>query len=203
MSSSEGSPFQGFQKRSPHIWAWIIILVIVIFTITVRLRLLDIPLERDEGEYAYTAQLILQGVPPYTESYDLKMPGLHLAYAMILAIFGQTGAGIHSGLLAVNLVTILLLFFLGKRLSGIAAGVMASAAYAAMSLSHQVLGFSANAEHLLLVPALGGILLMLRAIESNRTIEFFASGLFLGISFLIKQPALFFILFAGLYLLYI
>ena len=30
-----------------------------------RLRLLAFPLERDEGEYAYAGQLILQGIPPY------------------------------------------------------------------------------------------------------------------------------------------
>jgi len=33
----------------------------------IRLRLLDLPLERDEGEYAYAGQLILQGTPPYQE----------------------------------------------------------------------------------------------------------------------------------------
>ena len=33
--------------------------------VAIRIRLLGIPLERDEGEYAYAGQLILQGVPPY------------------------------------------------------------------------------------------------------------------------------------------
>ena len=32
----------------------------MLFVIIVRIRLLDFPLERDEGEYAYMGQLILQ-----------------------------------------------------------------------------------------------------------------------------------------------
>jgi hypothetical protein len=33
-------------------------------TIASRIRLLGIPLERDEGEYAYAGQLMLQGIAP-------------------------------------------------------------------------------------------------------------------------------------------
>ena len=41
--------------------------------IATRLRLLGIPLERDEGEYAYGGQLILQGIPPYKFVYRPKL----------------------------------------------------------------------------------------------------------------------------------
>ncbi len=41
-------------------------LVVIVFAlvIAIRIRLLRIPLERDEGEYAYAGQLMLQGIPP-------------------------------------------------------------------------------------------------------------------------------------------
>jgi len=39
-------------------------LVLVIFA-AIRIRLRDTPLQRDEGEYAYAGQLMLQGIPPY------------------------------------------------------------------------------------------------------------------------------------------
>ena len=67
--------------------------------IAIRIRLLGIPLERDEGEYAYSGQLMLQGIPPYKLAYNMKFPGTYAAYAAIMAIFGQTIAGIHFGLL--------------------------------------------------------------------------------------------------------
>jgi len=63
----------------------------------VRLRLLNFPLERDEGEYAYAGQLILQGIPPYELAYNMKFPGTYLAYAFIMALFGQTPAGTLFG----------------------------------------------------------------------------------------------------------
>src|ERR1039458_5372696 len=79
-------------------------LVIVLFAL-IRFRLRDMPLERDEGEYAYVSQLMLQGIPPYKLAYTMKLPGTHAAYALILAAFGQTSAGIHFGLLLVNAAT--------------------------------------------------------------------------------------------------
>ena len=44
---------------------WLLVALVVLGAAAIRIRLLDIPLERDEGEYAYTAQLMLQGIPPY------------------------------------------------------------------------------------------------------------------------------------------
>src|SRR5881409_4340082 len=89
--------------------AWIFLAVIVFgLVIAIRIRLLGVPLERDEGEYAYAGQLILQGVPPYTLAYNMKFPGTFAAYAAIMSIFGQTIAGIHLGLLLVNTATIIL-----------------------------------------------------------------------------------------------
>jgi hypothetical protein len=38
-------------------------------------------LERDEGEYAYAGQLMLQGIPPYQLAYTMKLPGPFAAYA--------------------------------------------------------------------------------------------------------------------------
>jgi len=43
---------------------WFMVAALVIVA-AVRLRLLNLPLERDEGEYAYAGQLIRQGIPPY------------------------------------------------------------------------------------------------------------------------------------------
>src|ERR1043166_1340792 len=114
--------------------AWIFLALIVLgLVIAIRVRLLDIPLERDEGEYAYAGQLILQGIPPYKLAYNMKFPGTYAAYALIMAIFGQTIVGIHLGLLLINAATILLIFLLGRRLIDSMAGIAAAVAYAVLS----------------------------------------------------------------------
>ena len=76
---------------------WFMVATLVIVA-AVRLRLLNLPLERDEGEYAYAGQLMLQGIPPYQMAYNMKFPGTYASYAIIMGLlgrtFGQTPAGV-------------------------------------------------------------------------------------------------------------
>jgi len=174
---------------------------VVLFIAAVRIRLLSFPLERDEGEYAYAGQLILQGIPPYELAYNMKLPGTYYAYAGILGLFGQTVTAVHIGLLIVNIATILLVFLLTKKLFGGTAGVVAAASYGLLSVSPAVLGFAGHATHFVVLPALGGLLLLLMAVESKKLWLYFSSGALLCLSFLAKQPGAFFLLFGGLYLL--
>ena len=81
---------------------WIAVAVVILLTALLRIHLLQAPLERDEGEYAYAGQLMLQGIPPYLLAYNMKLPGTYVAYALVMAAFGQTIAAIHLGLLLVN-----------------------------------------------------------------------------------------------------
>src|SRR2546422_10177748 len=94
---------RGFRTEEPvslrGAWALGVLALVGLATSGIRLRLLDIPLDRDEGEYAYFGQLLLQGIPPYAQAYNFKMPGIYAVYALMLAAFGQTPAGIHLGLL--------------------------------------------------------------------------------------------------------
>jgi len=183
---------------SPYLYYGLLLLVVLLFAL-VRFRLREIPLERDEGEYAYAGQLMLQGIPPYELAYNMKLPGTYAAYAGVLAIFGQTPAGIHVGLILINAVTTLLVFLLGEKLFGRLGGMVAAASYALLSTSPSVLGFQGHATHFVVVFAIAGILLLLKALESSKSLLFFSSGLLLGLAFLMKQPGVFFILFAVLY----
>jgi len=158
-------------------------------------------LERDEGEYAYAGQLMLQGLPPYKLAYNMKFPGIYAAYAAILAIFGQSVGGIHCGLLVLTAATTFFVYLLGARLFDALAGVVASATYALLSTSPSVLGISGHANHFVMLPALAGLSLLLRALEKGSQWLFVLSGALLGLAFLMKQHGIFFLLFAALYVL--
>jgi hypothetical protein len=179
---------------------WILALVIFSLTTVIRIRLLGIPLERDEGEYAYAGQLLLQGIPPYKLAYSMKFPGTSVAYAITMFLFGQTITAIHLGLLFVNSATSALVFFIGKRLLNSTVGIAAAVSYALLSLSPSVLGLAGHATHFVVLPVLGGALLLLN--ERNRlgVGRLFLSGLLMGLGLLMKQPALFFVLFGASYL---
>ncbi|MGA7275400.1 MAG: glycosyltransferase family 39 protein, partial [Candidatus Udaeobacter sp.] len=185
-------------------FGWCILAVIAFgFVLAIRIRLLGIPLERDEGEYAYAGQLMLQGIPPYKLAYNMKFPGTYAAYAAIMSIFGQTIFAIHLGLLLVNAITIALIFLLGRRLMNSTAGIAAATTYAVLSVSPSVLGLAAHATNFVMVFVLGGTLLMLRLSEPERHSfeRLSVSGLLFGIGALMKQPALLFIPFGAIYLL--
>ena len=162
----------------------------------VRLRLADVPLERDEGEYAYAGQLILQGIPPYQLAYNMKLPGTYYAYSLIEVLFGQTARGIHTGLLFVNAATTVLIFFLGRRLMGAFGGAVSAIAFAVLSLDRWPMGVFAHATHFVILPALGGFLLLLRPIESKLNASVLGAGVLLGTAVLMKQQGVFFMLLA-------
>ena len=178
----------------------LIFLLALLVVAAVRVRVLDVPLERDEGEYAYAGQLILQGVPPYRLVYNMKLPGTYAAYAAILAIFGQTPRGVHLGLLLLNLATAVLLFVLARRLFDDVTAAAAGAFFAILSLSQGVLGAFAHATHFVLLPAIAGTILLLRGIDTRRTSSLLASGLLFGTAFVMKQHGFAFVLFAILWL---
>jgi len=190
----------GESRISPY-WSYALIGLVILSFALIRLRLRDMPLERDEGEYAYAGQLILQGIPPYKLAYNLKLPGTYASYALIMGLFGQTPAAIHLGLLLVNAATIVLVFFLARRLFGDLAGVVAGTSYAVLTASRAVLGFAGHATNFVVLPAVAGALVLLKAIDSRRTLLFFLSGLLTGLAFVMKQPGILFVLFAGLYIL--
>jgi hypothetical protein len=168
------------------LWAWIVVVLILAGVAMVRMRLVDLPLDRDEGEYAYFGQLLLQGIPPYAAAYNFKMPGIYLVYAAMLAALGQTPTAVHVGLLIANAIAIVLMFLVGRRLIGTLGGVVASAAYATLALSPRLFSPVAYAEHFVVVPVLLGIL-ALTGLSEPRRIALLGAGALFGAAFLVKQ----------------
>ncbi len=132
----------------------------------------------------------------------MKLPGTYAADAGLLAIFGETAAGIHCGLLIVNAATTLLVVLLARHLFGNWAGLVAGASHALLSTSPSVLGLAGHATHFVVLPALAGILLLLRGVESRSKWLIAASGMLLGLAVLMKQPGIAFVLFGVVYLAY-
>ncbi len=179
-------------------------LILAVFPIILfsRMRIRSTPLERDEGEYAYAGQLMLEGIPPYSLACNMKLPGTYTVYAAIMAVFGQTISGIRIGVLLVNFATAWLIFLLGRRLFSRNAGIAAAAVYALLSFGPQVMGQAAHATQFVVLPAVGGVLLLLRAIDSGKYGALFWSGVLFGIGYLMKQHGIFFAGFAAAWLLW-
>ena len=148
----------------------VVVLAVMAVVAAVRWRLAGIPLERDEGEYAYVGQLILRGLPPYAFAYNMKF-----------------------GLLVLNAATTFVVFLLGRTLLGGLAGAVGATTFALLSLDRWIMGVFAHATHFVLLPTLAGFLVLVRAIETRRARRLVIAGGLLGLAVLMKQAAIFFI----------
>jgi hypothetical protein len=169
-----------------------------VFITLIRLRLIDIPLERDEGEYGYMAQLMLNGHAPFSLAYNMKYPGTSLIYGIFIAIFGNNVFSVHFGLLLINLVNIVFVFLIGRQLYNQISGLLSATIFGILALSQYYLGFAAHATHFILLFALPGYFYLLKANEKNSNKLYLVSAILLGTSFLMKQSSIFFIFFGFL-----
>ncbi|MEX2205356.1 MAG: glycosyltransferase family 39 protein [Myxococcota bacterium] len=173
------------------------VVLAMLFSAAVRIRLADTPFERDEGEYAYAGQLVLQGVPPYELAYNMKFPGAYYAYAAAFAVFGETPSGAHLGLLVVNAATTLFVLLLGRRLLGEFAGALAACAFVLLSLDRFVMGIFAHATHFVTLPVTAALWVLLRSGLPASWRSSLGAGVLLGIAVLMKQHALVYLPFAA------
>ncbi len=174
-------------------WVLLCLFGILLVSVILRVHLLPIPLERDEGEYAYAGQLLLQGIPPYTMAYNMKMPGIYIIYALIIFLFGESPTAIHTGLLIVNLLTIISIFLFTRKLFNDIPALTAAAAFAVLSINPFVHGVFAHAEHFVILFIVSSLAILLYSVDAPSGKKIFVSGLIAGIAFLTKQHAASFI----------
>jgi hypothetical protein len=188
---------------SRRFWTRLGLLLVLGIVVAIRLRLLNCPLERDEGEFAYGGQLLLQGASPYDGAYTvgLKLPGTTASYALFMALFGQTTAGIHLGLTLVNLADALLVFLVARRIFGGPGGVVAAGTFALFTIVPETDGLAAHATHFVLLPALAGIALLQNLDAQTSRKRIFSAGLLLGLALVMKQTGAIFGLFAAAWVL--
>jgi Dolichyl-phosphate-mannose-protein mannosyltransferase len=183
------------------IFFWLSLILIVI----VRLRLADLPMERDEGEYAYAGWQILRGKLPYADFYNMKFPGVYYMYAAVFSVAGHSMVAVRIAVLMMNLLSSFFIYkIVEKRLFSTMdtpsneAKWLAGGFYLLLSMSFGAQGAIANCEHFVVFYATLGLWLL-----SERSL--FLSGLALGVGVLMKQQGLVvgaFAVFTILYELY-
>ena len=177
-----------------------VVLAVLVLVGTVRFRMANMPLERDEGEYAYAGQLILEGIPPYKLAYNMKFPGTYAAYAVIMAVFGQTPAGIHLGVICITTLTALMLYWFCRRLLDETAGVVAATAYAILASSIKMSGLAGHATHFCALFATASLCVLWREKQKLSWGRAFVGGVLLGFATLMKQHAALFCLWGFVFL---
>lgn len=179
-----------------------VLLLTIAGTAAIRARLLAMPLERDEGEFALAGQLIREGRPPYDRLYNMKWPGTYYGYALIETVFGESIRGIRLGILCVNVLSILLVYLIARRLLDAYAASAAALVYAALSINPTMLGLAGHATHFVVLMALAAILALQYAFSTSRLSLFVLAGFLAGLAPVMKQPGMAFTGFVACYWLY-
>ena len=107
--------------------------------------------------------------------------------AVILALFGQTPASIHLGVLCLTTLTALLLFWLGRQMLDGTAGMVAATFYAVLAASPSMLGLAGHATHFAAFFATAGLGMMWLARQRHQWPVIAASGCLFGVAVLMKQ----------------
>ncbi len=198
-AKNKASGSSGFSNSTENnLRHWILTGLVVLAVLVIRWRFVNMPLERDEGECAYFGHLILNGITPYTEAYNMKLPGTYYMYALIMGLFGESIRGIHIGFLLMNAGTMILLSLSLKYFFNSVTGILTAGFYGLMAMSLNVLGFAAHATHFAVFYVVLGCFFFSK--YEQRKTRWFAvlAGAMYGLAFLMKQQAVYFILFGGI-----
>jgi hypothetical protein len=130
------------------------------------------------------AERVLQGEVPYRDFLYNYTPGMLWLNALLMRLFGVSLMTIHVGLLVFKVATLMILYFVAKRL----VGVWAALVPVALSLSwigyKYIFGVFPTQYSMPFI--LLGIIFMLTYDEGGRLRFLFLSGLSVGIVFLFK-----------------
>ena len=179
---------------------WILAIIVFGLVIAIRIRLLGIPLERDEGEYAYAGQLILQGIPPYKLAYNMKFPrhlcSLRRNHVDLWTNNNRNSFGTALGQCSYDRLDL----FAGPPTCEFVVGLTAANELCRALCESLRAGVCRPRHTFCVAPVLGGTLLLLKPETDKLFGRLFTSGLLFGIGLLMKQPAVFFALFGAIYL---
>ena len=164
---------------------------IALCVVAVRAPLFDLPLERDEGEYAYIAWRLAAGETPYLDWFDQKPPGVFLAYRAALALPGDPVVAIRAVAALFCAGSAVALFALGRALLGTAAAGVAALLFVFLSADPLLQGSFANTEIFMVPWVLLAAFLSMRVFGAARPrfATGFAVGLALGVATAFKQVA--------------
>ena len=86
-TSAKSAAKQGKMQFDGSWSLWALLGVSGLIFLIARLKLLAIPLERDEGSFAYIGHWIFRGKELYTDMLDSKLPGLYTYYGLFTTLF--------------------------------------------------------------------------------------------------------------------
>jgi 4-amino-4-deoxy-L-arabinose transferase-like glycosyltransferase len=173
---------------------WIILLAtgLVVIVAAVRVPLLPLPLERDEGEYAYIAWRLAHNELPYRDWVDQKPPAIFYVYRFALSLPFEPVRAIHFVGLLFAAASVCAVFLLGLRFMHRFWAWLGAALFTVLGVDPLVQGTAANTELFMVCPLIfSQIAFLAAARKSGGNLPLMVlAGALTGIAFMFKQVAI-------------
>lgn len=165
--------------------------IIVLVTSTLRLPLLNVPFERDEGEYAYIAWRMGHDELPYRDWVDQKPPGIFWVYRLALTLPLKAVPAVHLMGLLWSAGSACALFYLARRFVNPLAAGAAAVLFAILLADPMINGTAANTELFMLLPLVLSQLVFFHANAMSRRSVLLMGlcGVLIGTAAAFKQVA--------------
>ncbi len=166
--------------RSRTKYRWPAVLGLALLFVALRWNNFDAPLIRDEGEYAYAAQLLVQGVAPYEHAFIQKPPMVIYSYAVSNLLLPHVfWAPRLLAYLCVALATILL-GYIARLEFGEGVAWPAMWLVTPMVLLPEMEQFTANTEMFMLLPLLATVAVYVHSRHHGPALTLWFAAGFLG-----------------------
>ncbi len=140
---------------------WLVLVVAV--GLVLRWPFFGVPLNADEGGYAYVAQRWLDGRGHLYDDLWISRPqGIFLAYGLIFRTLGTSVEAIHLGAWIAGLATTLFVWLYARDWLGQRAAIATALVFTLINGSPYLEGYTANAEVFMALPAAACVWLLLR-----------------------------------------
>jgi 4-amino-4-deoxy-L-arabinose transferase-like glycosyltransferase len=169
-------------------WDIAILLLLLGASFLLRWPYRDVPLIRDEGEYAYIGQEILRGATPYRDVYNQKTPLVFYYFALIESACGNSLTAVRVATTFYGLVSACMVFALARSLFDRGAAVAATAAFLVMTFDQCGKVNTCTTEFYQMLWTSVGLLLWYRGRKRDSNAMLLLAGIAAGLSFLTKQP---------------
>lgn len=159
---------------------------VLILALLLRLPGFALPLERDEGAYAYVAWSWLHGDLPYRDAFDHKPPLVYLLYMPPLLFGPPSALAIRAWATLLFLADVALVFAIGRRVWARAAGLLAALIFGVAGSAFDLQGLVLNTDQALVLPALIALWCALRLHETRRLRFAIGAGAAIAATVLVK-----------------
>ena len=147
------------------------------------------PWDIDAKTYAYVAQRILEGETPYRDVWEQKPPGILYTYALVFWMLGVHSTALIGAKLLIELVSLIVLYALVRRLYDPVTGLVAALLYAIFSSGIVLQRALLQAEHPMMLFIVLSLFCLVQWTTARQTGWLLIAGVSAGLAITFKQNA--------------